>query len=256
MRRLLPLCVLAASAACFQTRQPVPVEVDWTFGGQACTTPGVTSITIDVDGEIAHAQHLHLRRSQPGRRSGELHHRPLHHDRHGLRLGGQRHLPVHPDRPGPLGRAQRDQHRCRAHHRHGQPALEFRRQDLRGRRREHGPRQRRRAGDHRRSEPPGSACQGIAQGTTIGPLSPGVHSFSLAASGNSDDYEADVSATVATGQDTLTPVNLAVAAPTTASADVRWLFEPGRPQLRAVRRRSPLHRLRPAAERQRRHRRR
>src|SRR3954470_16982576 len=52
MRRLLPIAALALSAACWPARQSVPVEVDWTFGGQACTDAGVTSITIDIDGEV------------------------------------------------------------------------------------------------------------------------------------------------------------------------------------------------------------
>ena len=40
MRRLVVLAVtLAAAAACGPTR--VPVEVDWTFGGQFCDQAGV-----------------------------------------------------------------------------------------------------------------------------------------------------------------------------------------------------------------------
>src|SRR2546423_6100353 len=52
MRRLAVIALFALSAACWPSRQWVPVEVDWTFGGQSCIDAGVDSVQIDVDGEI------------------------------------------------------------------------------------------------------------------------------------------------------------------------------------------------------------
>ncbi len=53
MRRLVPAALLAAAtAACGPTREWAPLEVDWTFGGKSCTDAGVAKMQIDIDGEI------------------------------------------------------------------------------------------------------------------------------------------------------------------------------------------------------------
>jgi hypothetical protein len=76
---------------------------------------------------------------------------------------------------------------------------------------------------------PALPCKGATlEGTTIGPLAPGSHTFAVAARGTAGDYAiSNVSKAVAVGQDTLVAVDLQTVAPTTASAEVRWKFQPG-----------------------------
>ncbi len=227
MRRLLAVAVLALSAACWPARQSVPVEVDWTFGGQACTDAGVTSITIDIDGEVLTPNTFTCVEASQGAYLGEFISGPYTMTVTGFdsagnaiyqttqtvqfRVGGQNviNFDAAPTTGDVALRWSFAGKTCAA------AGVSTVRVSVDGMV----------ITDEQNN--PDLPCKGSVEGTTIGPLTPGVHSFSLAASGSSADYEGDVSATVVTGQATITPVDLAVAAPTTASADVRWLFEPG-----------------------------
>src|SRR5437763_554810 len=77
----------------------------------------------------------------------------------------------------------------------------------------------------------GSACSsGGIDCSTLGPLSPGNHSFAFAAHGSGGSYYATdgVVIPVTAGQDELQNVNVPAATPTTASAEVRWTFPNGK----------------------------
>lgn len=230
MRRLLVAATLAAAAAaCGPSREWVPLEVDWTFGGKDCVTAGVSKIQIDIDGETLTPNQFTCAEAGQGADLGDFLAGPYNTTVTGfdagdniifqstrvlaVRSGARNVIPF--DAAPTTGTASLRWtfvgKGCDAAgvttvsvsldnqvitDAHGHPDL---------------------------------PCKdGTVEGTTIGPVSPGSHTFALAATGASSHYAAgNVNITVAAGQDTLVPVDLPTAAPTTASAEVRWNFQPG-----------------------------
>jgi hypothetical protein len=227
MRRVAAL-VLIATAACYSTRQWAPVEVDWTFGGQTCADAGVDTIRIDVNGENLTQNQFTCAEAGKGVDLGQFLTGPYTMTVTGLDSVGnvifQTTTVVHVvngsnviviDAAPTTGSATL--------------RWSFAGQTCDGA----GVATVRISVDGQvitdLNNNPDLPCKGTSfEGTTIAPLEPGGHTFSLAAHGASHDYAADnVSVTVAVGQDTNVPIDLAAAAPTTASADVRFSFQPG-----------------------------
>lgn len=228
MRRLL-FAALAAAAACGPTRQWVPLEVDWTFGGRDCASAGVAKIRIDIDGEILTPNQFTCAEAGQGAALGDFLAGPYNTTVTGYDAadnivfqstrtlavgpGGKNVIPF--DAAPTTGTASlRWTFAGKSCAAAGVATVSVSLDnqvitDAKGR--------------------PDLPCKdGTVEGTTIGPLSPGSHTFALAAKGTASDFAAaNVNITVAVGQDTLVPVDLATAAPTTASADVRWSFQPG-----------------------------
>ena len=230
MRRLLIAATLAAAAAaCGPTRSWVPLEVDWTFGGKDCVSAGVSKIQIDIDGETLTPNQFTCAEAGQGADLGTFLSGPYNTTvtgfdsgdnivyqstrTLGVRPGGKNVIPF--DAAPTTGTASlRWTFAGASCDAAGVTVVTVSLDnqvitDAQGH--------------------PDLPCKdGTIQGTTIGPLSPGSHTFALAARGASSDFAAgNVNITVAVGQDTLVPVDLAVAAPTTASAEVRWNFQPG-----------------------------
>ncbi len=230
MRRLLIAATLAA-AACGPTRSWVPLEVDWTFGGKDCVSAGVAKIQIDIDGEILTPNQFTCAQAGQGADLGEFLAGPYNTTVTGFDSGGNivyqstRTLSVRPggrnvipfDAAPTTGTASlRWTFAGKTCDAAGVATVSVSLDnqvitDAQGH--------------------PDLPCKdGTIQGTTIGPLSPGSHTFALAAKSASSDYAAaNVNLTVAAGQDTLVPVDLALTAtaPPKASAEVRWNFLPG-----------------------------
>ena len=227
MRRLVLLALIAASAACYG-RQWVPVQVNWTFGGQFCDAAGVDTIQIDVEGETLTPNQFTCTEAGQGATLGDFLTGPYVMTVTGMdsagnvlyqttqnvqvRLGGLNVINI--DAAPTTGDAA--VHWSFAGKTCDAAGVQTVKVSIDGQV----------ITDDKNN--PNLPCKGTNfEGTTIGPLTPGSHSISLAASGASDDYAADATANITAGKVTTVPVNLAVAAPTTASADVRWLFEPG-----------------------------
>src|SRR5881394_624296 len=183
MRRFAVLALIALSAACWPSRQSVPVEVDWTFGGQSCIDAGVASIQIDVEGEVLTPNQFTCVEASQGADLGDF-------------LAGPYVMTVTGSDPAGNVLYQTTQNvQVRAG---GKNVVPIDAAPTTGD-----------AAVHWSFD--GKTCD--AAGTTIGPLSPGAHSFALAATGSSHEYAADgASGTVVAGQVTQVPVNLAVAA--------------------------------------------
>ena len=230
MRRLLIAATLAAAAAaCGPTRGWVPLEVDWTFGGKDCLSAGVAKIQIDIVNETLTPNQFTCAEAGQGADLGDFLAGPYNTTVTGfdaggnivfqstrtlaVRSGGKNVIPF--DAAPTTGTASLRWtfagKTCAAAG-VATVSVSLDNQVITD------------AAGH-----PDLPCKdGTIEGTTIGPLSPGSHTFALAARGASSDYAAgDVNITVAVGQDTLVPVDLATAAPTTASAEVRWNFQPG-----------------------------
>ena len=228
MRRLLFAALLAA-AACGPTRQWVPVEVDWTFGGKDCVSAGVSKIRIDIDGETLTPNQFTCAEAGQGAALGDFLAGPYNTTVTGydsadnivyqstrtlaVRSGSKNVIPF--DAAPTTGTASlRWTFAGKGCDAAGVKSVGVS------------------LDNQVITDAQGHAdlpCKdGTVQGTTIGPLSPGSHTFALAAKGAASDYAvANVNFTVAVGQDTPVPVDLATAAPTTASAEVNWNFQPG-----------------------------
>ena len=230
MRRLLIAAALAtAAAACGPTRGVVPLEVDWTFGGTDCLSAGVSKIQIDIDGETLTPNQFTCAEAGQGADLGEFLSGVYTTTVTGFDAGDNivyqstRSIGVRPgvrnvipfDAAPVTGTASlRWTFAGKTCDAAGVASVSVSLDnqvitDAQGH--------------------PDLPCKdGTVQGTTIGPLSPGSHTFALAAKGAGAGYAANnLNFTVAVGKDTLLPVDLAVAAPTTASAEVRWSFQPG-----------------------------
>lgn len=233
MRRSLILAVAVAAAACGPTRQWVDVEVDWTFAGRSCSAAGVASIQIDVENEALSRNKFTCAEADVGVDIGQFVTGPytmtvtgfdaagnLTHQttaRVDVTPGGRNVIPF--DAASVTGdavlrwsfagkgcdaagvstvRVSLDNQVITDAH--NSPDLSCKQTD----------------------------AGALVEGTTIGPLSPGSHTFALAAHGAGADYQLDnLNFTIVAGQDTALAANLLVATPTTASADVRWNFQPG-----------------------------
>jgi hypothetical protein len=230
MRRLLVSAVVAAAAAaCGPYNHDVPVEVDWTFGGKSCADAGVATIQIDVDGEILNPNQFTCAEADVGADLGTFLPGPytvtvsgfdssdnlVYQTTQAVQVGGRTRNVFNIDAAATTGDAALAWTfagmSCSAA---GVTSVRVSVDgnvitDTQGH--------------------PDLPCQsGGHEGTTIGPLSPGGHTFAVAASGAGDDYASgDFSVQIATGAVTPVPVDLAVAQPTTASAEVRWTFTPG-----------------------------
>ena len=230
MRRLLIAAALAA-AACGPTRSWVPLEVDWTFGGKDCLSAGVAKIQIDIANETLTPNQFTCAEAGQGASLGDFLAGPYSATVTGFDSGGNivyqstRTLSVRPTGPNVIT--------FDAAPTTGTASLRW---TFAGKTCDA-------AGvatvsvslDNQvitdaQGHPDLPCKDGTVQGSTIGPLSPGSHTFALAAKSASSDYAAaNVNITVAAGQDTLVPVDLALtaSAPPKASAEVRWNFQPG-----------------------------
>jgi len=228
MRRLLVAATLAV-AACGPSRGWVPLEIDWTFGTRDCLSAGVAKIRIDIDGETLTPNQFSCTEAGQGAELGQFLAGPYNTTVTGydsgdnivfqstrtvaVRSGGKNVIPF--DAAPTTGTASLRWtfagKGCDAAG-VGFVSVSLDNQVITD------------AQGH-----PDLPCKsGTVEGTTIGPISPGSHTFALAAKGAGGNFAAaNVNITVAVGQDTLQPVDLAVAAPTTASAEVRWNFQPG-----------------------------
>ena len=229
MRRLPVAACLALAAACGPTRSWVPLEVDWTFGGKDCVSAGVAKIQIDIVNETLTPNQFTCAEAGQGASLGDFLAGPYDTTVTGfdsgnnivyqstrtlaVRSGGKNVIPF--DAAPTTGTASlRWTFAGKGCDAAGVATVSVSLDnqvitDAQGH--------------------PDLPCKdGTVEGTTIGPLSPGSHTFALAARGAGSNYAAgNVNITVAVGQDTLVPVDLATAAPTTASAEVRWNFQPG-----------------------------
>jgi hypothetical protein len=234
MRRLALLAVLAA--ACGPYNSWVPLEVDWTFGGHTCDQAGVARMQIDIAGEVLTPNSYSCTEAQTGAALGDFLVGYYDVTVTGFDASGNvifqstRTVYVHPgsanvitfDAAPTTGtislRWTFNGQSC------GAAGVSSVRVSLDGTL----------ITDANNNSNLPCTSGGVA-GTTIGPLAPGSHSISLAASSSSTNYVLDgVSATVAAGQDTQVPADLKPTAATTASADVSWLFEPGDQSCAAV----------------------
>lgn len=231
MRRLVVLAVtLAAAAACAPTR--VPVEIDWTFGGQFCDQAGVTTIQIDIDGEVLDRNQFTCGapdHASQGVGIGDFLTGPYRVTITGLDADGNviyqgtQTIQVHGgqnnvftiDAAPTTGTATLHWtwggRSCAAA---GVTSVQISVDDqvITGQ-----------AGFPCTSSGPNGAP---IDGTTIGPLGPGNHTVGLAANGSGNTYYAVEGATVSVtvGQDSAYDIDVPAATPTTASADVRWTF--------------------------------
>lgn len=231
MRHLPVAACLALAAACGPTRSWVPLEVDWTFGGKDCLSAGVAKIQIDIVNETLTPNQFTCAEAGQGASLGDFLAGPYDTTVTGfdsgnnivyqstrtlaVRSGGKNVIPF--DAAPTTGTASlRWTFVGKGCDAAGVATVSVSLDnqvitDAQGH--------------------PDLPCKdGTVEGTTIGPLSPGSHTFALAAKGASSDYATgNVNITVAVGQDSLVPVDLALtaSAPPKASAEVRWKFEPG-----------------------------
>ena len=229
MRRLLFAALIASAAACGPTRQWVSLEVDWTFGGHDCATAGVATIQVDIDGEVLTPNQFTCTEANQGASLGQFITGPYnltvtgYDSANNLVFQSTRTIQVLPGRDNVI--------QFDAAPTTGDTAITW----------TFGGQTCAAAGvatvnvslDDQvitdANNNPNLPCHSSgADGTTIGPLSPGSHTLQLAARGNSGDYAAGpINFTVTVGQVTPQQIDLAAAQPTTASADVRWNFQPG-----------------------------
>jgi hypothetical protein len=239
MRRLVPAALLAAAtAACGPTREWAPLEVDWTFGGKSCTDAGVAKMQIDIDGEILTPNVFYCAPGSANDASlgadlGTFLPGPYTTTVTGFDSAGN--LIFQSTRTIQVLQVARNVIHFDAAPTTGTATLHW---SFAGKGCDAaGVTTVRVSLDNLvitdAQNNPALPCKlaitgGTLEGTTIGPLSPGSHTFALAAQSSTANYAiANVNLTVTAGQDTLQPVDLPVAAPTTASADVRWNFQPG-----------------------------
>ena len=229
MPRLL-LIGLIAAAACGPVREPV--EVDWTFGGKSCADAGVASIQIDIEGEVLTPNKFTCDEAGQGAALGDfligtytvtvtgfdsgdnVIYQTVQDIR--VRNGGANRFTI--DAAPTTGTATLDW----TFGGKGCAAAGVTNVDI--------------SVDGKLiTQSPGFACASpdptgkLVDGSTIGPLTPGAHTFGLAAYGSGGAYYSidGVQIQIVAGQDTETPIDVPPAAPTTASADVSWKFEPG-----------------------------
>ena len=234
MRRLVLAAALLA-AACGPSRQPVQLEVDWTFGGQPCDKAGVATMQIDITGETLSPNQFVCKPGTPNDASmgvdlGTFWPGPYTTTVTGFDSAGNvvyqstqviqvRNVPrniipfdVAPTTGTVTVHWTFSGQTCDAA---GVTTVRV-------------------SVDNQvitdAQNNPALPCKtATVEGTTIGPLAPGSHTFALAAqSTGGTNYEVtNLTPTVTAGQDTLLPADLQPATPTTASADVRWTFQPG-----------------------------
>ena len=227
MRRLLLAALLAA--ACGPYDRWAPLEVDWTFGGKSCADAGVAEIQIDIDGETLSPNRFTCQEAGQGVDLGTFYTGPYTVTVTGfdsanniifqttqvidVRAVGLNQIPI--DAAPTTGDA--TIHWTFAGKGCDAAGVSTVRVSVDGQV----------LTDAQNN--PDLPCKGATlEGTVVGPLSPGSHDFSFAAHGTSADYAlASFPVTVIAGQDTAANADLAVATPTTASADVRWTFMPG-----------------------------
>ena len=222
MRRLILTAALAtAAAACAPTREPV--EVDWTFGGKSCADAGVSTITIDMDGERLTPNTFTCQEAGQGVALGTFLLGPytvtvsgydqdnnlIYQTTATIQVQrGQNKFLI--DAKPTTGTATLDWtwggQTCAAA---GVTSVQIS------------------VDNSVITGAQGFPCTNSGvDGATIGPLSPGNHTIALAAYGAGSSYYAvdNVVVNVAAGFDTPVQVNVPAAQPTTASADVRWTF--------------------------------
>jgi hypothetical protein len=233
MRRV-TFAVLLLAAACGPYRPSVPVELDWTFGGQPCDKAGVAKMQIDIDGEVLTPNQFVCAPGSPGDASqgvdlGQFITGPYTATVTGfdsagniiylstrvvqVRDIGKNVIPF--DATPTTGTA--SLHWTFAGKSCDAAGVSTVRVSVDGQV----------IADAQSN--PALPCKGATfEGTIIGPLSPGSHTFALAAHGSGADYAlSNLNATVAVGVDTPVTADLQTATPTTASAEVRWNFQPG-----------------------------
>ncbi len=229
MRRLMLTAVLFAAAACVPYNRWEDVEVDWTFGGKSCADAGVASIQVDIAGEILTPNKFTCQEASLGADLGQFLTGPYSMTVTGfdssdnvvfqttqvIQVRGIGRNVIAFDAAATTGTAT-------LHWTFGGKSCDAA-----------GVSTVRVSVDNQvitdAQNNPALPCKGAAlDGTTIGPLTPGPHSFALAAHGTSAEYALpSLNVNVAEGQDTLATADLQAATPTTASADVRWTFSPG-----------------------------
>lgn len=229
MRRFLPLALLLA-AACGPTREWVPVEVNWTFGGKSCADAGVDSIQIDVEGEILTPNKFTCQQADLGADLGEWITGPYTWTVTGFDAAGN--IIFQTTQAVQIHRGGKNVIPFDAAPTTGDVAITWTfagqtcaaagvssvRVSIDGQ-----------VITDAQNNPDLPCSSTHGDGTLIGPLQPGAHTLALAARGSSADYAIDnVAFNIAAGQETPLGANLAVAAPTTASADVRWTFGAGK----------------------------
>src|SRR5438552_7970963 len=226
MRRLLLLAAgLVAATACAPTR--VPVEVDWTFGGKSCADAGVATIQIDMDGEVLSPNQFTCSQPVTGVNLAAFLIGPYTVTVTGFDADGN---VIYQTTQGIQVRNSRDTNVfvIDAAPTTGTATLHW----------TFGGKSCAAAGvsgvqisvdDKVITDAGGFPCSNpndagvLVDGSTIGPLSPGNHTFALAAHGSNGAYYAvdNVAISVVAGADTAVSVNVPVATASTASADVR-----------------------------------
>jgi len=233
MRRLLLLAAgLVAATACAPTR--VPVEVDWTFGGKSCADAGVATIQIDMDGELLDPNRFACDQAGTGVNLGAFLVGPysvtvtgfdadgnvIYQTTQTIQVRNSRATNVFTIDAAPTT---------------GTATLHW----------TFGGKSCAAAGvtgvnisvdDKVITDAGGFPCSNpnsagvLVDGSTIGPLAPGSPTFALAAHGSNGAYYAvdNVAISVAAGADTAVSVNVPVATPSSASAEVRWTFTSGK----------------------------
>lgn len=228
MRRLVVLAVtLAAAAACGPTR--VPVEVDWTFGGQFCDQAGVAQIQLDIDGEALTQNVWTCAEAGTGVKAGDFltgpytvtvtgfdaDHNVIYQSTRTIDVrGGQNNVFTIDAAPTTGTATLHWTWGGKTCAQAGVTAVQIS------------------VDDKVITDAAGFPCTNAGpngvptDGTTIGPLGPGNHTVGLAANGSNNTYYAVDGATIAVtvGQDSLYRIDVPAATPTTASADVRWTF--------------------------------
>jgi hypothetical protein len=223
---LLPALLLAA---CGPYRQWVPVEVDWTFGGKACADAGVANIQIDIDGQVLTPNKFTCQEASQGADLGTFITGPYTVTVTGFDSTGN--IVFQSTRVVQVRDIGKNVIQFDAVSTTGTATLHWtfagKSCDAAGVSTVKVSVDGQVITDAQNN--PALPCKGATlEGTTIGPLSPGSHTFELAAHGSGADYAASIpGATVAAGQDTPVTVDLQKATPTTASAEVRWNFQPG-----------------------------
>ncbi|MCA1828628.1 MAG: hypothetical protein ABR567_02205 [Myxococcales bacterium] len=233
MRRLLLLAAtLVAATACAPTR--VPVEVDWTFGGQFCDQAGVAQIQIDVDGEALTQNVWTCAEAGTGVKLGDFLSGPytvtvtgfdsdgnvIYQTTQTIQVRNTHSTNVFTVDAAPTTGTATLQwtfggKSCAAA---GVTGVQISVDNT----------VITTSGGFPCSNPNDSGV--LVDGSTIGPLSPGNHTFALAAHGSNGAYYAsgDFVVAVTVGQDTPVAVNVPAATPTNASAEVRWTFAAGK----------------------------
>jgi hypothetical protein len=227
MRRLILLAAtLVAASACGPGR--VPVEVDWTFGGRSCADAGVATIQIDIDGEVLQPNQFTCAQAGTGAALGDFltgsytvtvtgfdaDGNVLYQTTQGINVRHGVNNVFTIDAAPTTGTATLHWtfggKSCAAA---GVTAVQIS------------------VDNTVITDTGGFPCSspgtsGPVDGSTIGPLTPGNHTFGLAAHASNGAYYAidNVAISVTAGNDTPASLDVPVATPTTASADLRWTF--------------------------------